>query len=112
MVHYHDYIDPCHARTSINISNVCNQTIVKMEVSIIPVLDATAKIPSGIFLGNAQWLGSHSECVKVSATSQTTPQTQLFTGKYCKAVLYELPGESNNASTFTNPNLGPSSVSH
>ncbi len=49
------------------------------------VFDATGKIPSGILLGNAQWLGTYGECVGVSSKQSKTqlPHNRTIQGQYC-----------------------------
>jgi hypothetical protein len=60
------------------------------------VLDAQAKIPSGIKLGNFLWLGSYEECKAVRATDKYGQY--LFRGKYCTA---QLPISSVAVSALT-----------
>ncbi|GAB6020573.1 hypothetical protein CHUAL_003252 [Chamberlinius hualienensis] len=79
----------------VNVSNQCSENsgkflneILKMFNSsssgiqewALKMVDASAKIPTGILEGNLKWLGSFSECLKINNEG-------LFSGQYCTATL-------------------------
>ncbi|XP_064649593.1 nose resistant to fluoxetine protein 6-like [Lineus longissimus] len=82
-----------------NVSETClNDTeqtiddILAGQTYAAQMLDATAKIPSGITQGNIRWAGDYVGCLAV--TSTTMGRGQEFKGKYCTASLPQklIPG--------------------
>lgn len=68
----------------------------------LQMLDASAKLPSGILQGNFDWWGSYSECVRTvrKSDSGTGPGPRaLFSGQYCsvKVTLNVSGSELDNA---------------
>lgn len=47
-------------------------------LSIFSVLDATGKPPSGLLLGNLQWLGQYGECMGVSSADTALNSSAFF----------------------------------
>jgi hypothetical protein len=52
------------------------------------VLDAQAKIPSGVLNGNFLWPGNYEQCLSVRALG--AKNESLFRGKYCSAQIFPL----------------------
>jgi len=48
------------------------------------VIDASAKVPSGVLDGHYKWLGSYDECLKVRHKVQ---DTSMITGKHCIVIV-------------------------
>ncbi|ELT93753.1 hypothetical protein CAPTEDRAFT_227362 [Capitella teleta] len=60
----------------------------------LSMLDAQAKIPSGVLNGNFLWLGNYEQCLSVRALG--AKNESLFRGKYCSAQIFApvLQGQS------------------
>ncbi|ELT93751.1 hypothetical protein CAPTEDRAFT_212250 [Capitella teleta] len=54
----------------------------------LSMLDAQAKIPSGVLNGNFLWLGNYEQCLSVRALG--VKNESLFRGKYCSAQIFPL----------------------
>lgn len=54
------------------------------------MFDAASKLPSGIFEGNINWIGSYEECLDVKPTlsgQQTVNKLQPFKPHYCTVTI-------------------------
>ncbi len=68
--------------------------ITKSNEKIIQEIDASAKIPAGIFRGNLVWTGAYRECVEISATIAN--RSRKYETDYCRAVFALNPTVKNN----------------
>jgi len=52
---------------------------------LLTVVDASGKLPSGILLGNTNWLGMYDECLEISSKQSQAHQQDNITvlGEYC-----------------------------
>ena len=52
---------------------------------LFTVVDSSGKLPSGIFLGNVNWIGTYEECLEVSSEplQAQQPDNTTVLGKYC-----------------------------
>ena len=63
------------------------------------MVDASGKLPSGVFLGNGKWFGMYDECLEVSskqsqAHQQDNNNNSTVLGEYC---LVDIGGGSNQS---------------
>ncbi|XP_054271530.1 nose resistant to fluoxetine protein 6-like [Macrosteles quadrilineatus] len=65
--------------------DVFEKALVKGDVWALQMLDASSKIPVGVFGGNLVDLGAYDECVDISVTGHVDAD---FTGQHCLAVLH------------------------
>lgn len=54
---------------------------------MFPVLDSSAKIPSGLLRGNVNQLGDYDQCLGVLAHVKVDEKTIRIQGKYCLATV-------------------------
>lgn len=54
---------------------------------LLPVLDSSAKIPSGLLRGNVNQLGDYDQCLGVLAYVKVDERTIRIQGKYCLATV-------------------------
>lgn len=54
---------------------------------LFPVLDSSAKIPSGLLRGNANQFGDYDQCLGVLAHVKIDEKTIKIQGKYCLATV-------------------------
>lgn len=47
------------------------------------MVDASGKVPSGLLLGNAKWIGTYGECVGASSKQSKQPENSTVLGEYC-----------------------------
>ena len=52
---------------------------------LLTVVDASGKLPSGVFLGNINWLGMYDECLEISSKQSEAhqPDNSTVLGEYC-----------------------------
>lgn len=74
---------------NLNISEICQGDLERLTKSAAfpAYVDASAKIPNGILLGNFNWMGEYQECMEIpSVVNNLTGKS--FSGKYFVAALY------------------------
>lgn len=60
---------------------------IKRRAILLLVLDASAKIPSGLLRGNVNQLGDYDQCLGVLAHVKVDERTIRIQGKYCLAAM-------------------------
>lgn len=80
-------------RTYDDVSKPCMDDVFRLAYGLyvvdkwaLSMVDATGKFPSGILLGNTQWIGTYGECVGISSEKSKTQRldnSSAILGGYC-----------------------------